>query len=227
MNDINRMTRKREKTRQALLDAARKLVFSTGHEKISIQDITAEADVGLGTFYNYFETKQKVFEAVLEDIRQDFLDELGRLRQPIKDPATLMAVTLTFGFQQAQDNEDWNAFLKRSGLTGDYFLQQDEEQLMADILLGSRAGRFKVDRPEFTHSIITGIIRHVNQEIAAGRMDRSAIASATRHILRMLGLPDLVTKALTQTPLPPVAAPKRGSAEENLRQATAVVQEMG
>ena len=35
---------------------------------------------------------------------------------------------------------------------------------------------------------------------------------ATRYILRMLGLPDLVAKALVQTPLPAVAAPKRSDA---------------
>ena len=54
MNDIKRTTRKREKTRAALVNAARQLVFARGQEKISIQDITDAADVGLGTFYNYF-----------------------------------------------------------------------------------------------------------------------------------------------------------------------------
>jgi hypothetical protein len=35
------------------------------------------------------------------------------------------------------------------------------------------------------------------------------MSETTRYILRMLGIPDLVAKALTQSPLPPVAASKR------------------
>ena len=56
--------------------------------------------------------------------------------------------------------------------------------------------------------------RHVTLEIMQGKLDRSAMQQTTRHVLRMLGIPDLVAKALIQTPLPAVAAPKK-SAPEN------------
>ncbi|MGK0338981.1 MAG: AcrR family transcriptional regulator, partial [Candidatus Azotimanducaceae bacterium] len=53
MVEPTRLVRKRERTRQALIEAAAVLVDERGHERISIQDITDKADVGLGTFYNY------------------------------------------------------------------------------------------------------------------------------------------------------------------------------
>ena len=217
MNDIKRTTRKREKTRAALVNAARQLVFARGQEKISIQDITDAADVGLGTFYNYFETKQMAFETVLEDIRGQFTESLNLVRAPLKDPATVMAVTLQYCFAQAQDNQEWNTFLACSGLTGDYLLHQDESQLLADIERGAKAGRFKVDDLQFTQSLILGMVRHVNGEIRKGRLSRVAMAEATRHILRMLGLPDQVAKALTQNPLPPLAVGRRHEAAVPLR----------
>jgi len=220
MNDIKRTNRKREKTRAALVSAARRLVFSRGHEKISIQDITEAADVGLGTFYNYFETKPMAFEAVLEEIRGQFTANLNQLREPLKDPATVMAFTLQYCFAQAQDNQEWNTFLSYSGLQGDYLLHQDEAQLLADIQRGVKAGRFKAEDVLFTQSLILGIVRHINQEIRGGRLGRSAMAEATRHILRMLGLPDQVAKALTQTPLPPVAVTRRTDMAANLRSAS-------
>jgi AcrR family transcriptional regulator len=219
MNDIKRTNRKRERTRAALVNAARNLVFSRGQEKISIQDITDEADVGLGTFYNYFETKSMAFEAVLEQIRGQFTANLNQRREPLKDPATVMAFTLQYCFAQAQDNQEWNTFLTYSGLSGDYLLHQDEDQLLADIQRGVKAGRFKAEDIKFTQSLILGIVRHVNQEIRQGRLARSAMAEATRHILRMLGLPDQVAKALTQTPLPPVAVARRTETGANLRSA--------
>ncbi|HKI74525.1 MAG TPA: hypothetical protein VJ998_07775, partial [Pseudomonadales bacterium] len=119
------------------------------------------------------------------------------------------AQTLKFCFQQAQDNEDWNLFLIYSGLTGDYTLHQDEEQCFEDLRRGVAAGRFKVDDIGFAQSLVLGMVRHVNGEIACGRLGRRAMEDTTRYILRMLGLPDLVAKALVQAPLPPVAASKR------------------
>jgi AcrR family transcriptional regulator len=219
MNDIKRTNRKRERTRAALVSAARKLVFSRGHEKISIQDITDAADVGLGTFYNYFDTKSMAFEAVLEEIRGQFTVSLNQLREPLTDPATVMAFTLQYCFAQAQDNQEWNTFLNYSGLSGDYLLHQDADQLLADIQRGVKAGRFKAEDVIFTQSLILGIVRHINQEIRRGRLGRSAMAEATRHILRMLGLPDQVAKALTQNPLPPVAVRRRNEIGADLRSA--------
>jgi AcrR family transcriptional regulator len=216
MTDPDRLARKRERTRRNLLNAARELVYERGHEKISISDITERADVGLGTFYNYFESKTVIFEAVLEEIRQDFNERLDEIRAPIKDPALIVAITMKHCFTQAQDNEDWNTFLTYSGLSGDYMLHQDEEQLLEDIRRGVQAGRFKVEDASFAQSLVLGMIRHINTQIARGQLGRHAMEDTTRYVLRMLGLPDLVAKALVQTPLPAVAAPKRQPSEPTL-----------
>ena len=113
---------KRLRTRNALVHAARALVYELGHEKISIQDITVRANVGTGTFYNYFQTKQEVFTAVLDDFREAFALEIAEVRSNLKDPATIIAVTLKYYFRQAQDNEQWNTFVTFSGLPGKHVL---------------------------------------------------------------------------------------------------------
>ena len=212
----SRLVRKRQRTRQALIDAARQLVDECGHENISIQDITDRADVGLGTFYNYFDNKQMIFEAVLAEIRAGFEERLNAIRASLTDPAALIAVTMQFCFAEALDNEEWQTFLRKSGLQGEYFLLQDKEQCLRDVETGAKRGRFKIDNPEFVANLIFGMSRHVTVEMAAGRMGRQAIPDTTRYILRMLGLPELVAKAVTQTPLPPVAAQRRTAVKEIL-----------
>ncbi len=199
---------KRLRTRKALVLAARDLVYARGHEKISIQDITERAEVGTGTFYNYFRTKQQVFEAVLDDFRESFARDLEEVRKKLKDPAMTVAVTLKYYFHQAQDNDSWNTFVTYSGLSGEHVLHQEEQQCLSDIQRGVRAGRFKVDDAFFTQSLVTGMVRHTNLGISKGVLGRSAMENTTRYILRMLGLPDLVAKALVQSPLPPVQAQK-------------------
>ena len=197
---------RRTQTRQALVLAARDLVLKRGHEKISIQDITIEAGLGTGTFYNYFSTKQDVFEAVLADYRQQFADEIGATRARLKDPATVVAVTLKYYFHQAQHNDQWKNFLIFSGLPDRHVLRQDDDECLADIQRGVKAGRFKVEDSDFARSLISGMVDHINLEIANKRLAPYATDNAVRYILRMLGLPDLVAKALTQSPLPPIAA---------------------
>lgn len=186
------------------------------HESISIQDITDRADVGLGTFYNYFDNKKMIFEAALDQIRQGFQARLDTIRGSLTDPAALVAVTIQFCFVEALDNEEWNTFIKKSGLKGEYLLLQDLDQCLGDVETGAKRGRFKIDDPRFVANLIYGMVRHATVEMAAGRMERQAISDTTRYILRMLGLPELVAKAVTQTPLPPVAAQRRTAVKEIL-----------
>ncbi len=211
MDPASTANSKRLRTRKSLLHSTRDLVCRQPHSRVSIQDITRLADVGTGTFYNYFETKQEIFEAVLEDLRQGIARELEETRSKLKDPAMIVAVTTKFYFVQAEDNEQWKSFIRNSGMTGNHILHQEESQCLEDIERGVRAGRFRVDDASFTQNLVTGMVRHTSREISEGRLDRSAMEGTTRYILRMLGLPDLVAGALAQSPLPAVAAPRKKS----------------
>ena len=204
-------TPRRSKTRDALLIAARELVFERGHESISIKDITNRAGVATGTFYNYFVTKQDVFEAVIDDYRRQFAEEIEETRSRLKDPAMVVAATLKYYFYQSQHNEQWKQFISFSGLPGRIDLRQGDSDCLKDIQRGVKAGRFKVEDSYFAQSLIAGMVDHVNLEIVHERLAPKATDNAIRYILRMLGLPDVVAKALTQSPLPPASAPRHSS----------------
>ena len=197
---------KKTRTRIALIDAAKSLVFERGHSKISIQDITEYAGVATGTFYNYFVTKQQVFESVIADYRDQFALEIETTRSRLKDPAMMVTATLKYYFHQSQFNQEWLKFIALSGLPGPIELRQSDADCLADIKRGVAAGRFKVEDSLFAKSLIAGMIEHINREIRDGVLASDATDEAVRYILRMLGLPDLVAKALTQSPLPPVLA---------------------
>lgn len=205
--DINN-TEKRQVTRRALLEAARELVFEKGHDRVSVQEITSRARVATGTYYNYFASKQDIFIAVAEDLREQLARDLESARSSIKDPAMLVTMTIRYYFQQAMDNQEWREFTRCTGLT-DMQLQQPTEQAVEDITRGVKGGRFRVDDIHFTQALIAGMVTHVNQSIERGHAGRNAVDYAIRSILQMLGLPELVSRALTQTPLPPIAATKR------------------
>jgi AcrR family transcriptional regulator len=52
--------RKKERTRQALIDAAVELFERHGYEKTTIADIAAAADIGTRTFFSYFASKEEL-----------------------------------------------------------------------------------------------------------------------------------------------------------------------
>jgi hypothetical protein len=48
-----RLDRRKARTRQALIDAAARLIAEGRGERASIQEITEAADIGFGSFYNH------------------------------------------------------------------------------------------------------------------------------------------------------------------------------
>src|SRR6476661_2837885 len=61
----DRRARRREETRARLVEAAKALFARQGVDNTRIQEITDEADVGFGSFYNHFQSKEALIEAGL------------------------------------------------------------------------------------------------------------------------------------------------------------------
>ena len=60
----NRFERRRERTRRDLLTAAIRVLAKKGLHDTKVADIAAAADIGVGTFYLHFPTKDALFDAV-------------------------------------------------------------------------------------------------------------------------------------------------------------------
>lgn len=78
----SRVERRKEKTRKALLAVALELFQEKGIYWTKIEDITERADIGKGTFYQYFQTKEELLEVLL----QQGLNELfNRIQDAVRD----------------------------------------------------------------------------------------------------------------------------------------------
>jgi AcrR family transcriptional regulator len=67
-----RRERRREETRKRIFETALDLFAKHGFNKVTVEQITEAADVGKGTFFNYFPTKEHMFLALAER-QQGFL----------------------------------------------------------------------------------------------------------------------------------------------------------
>src|SRR5262245_40060677 len=75
----SRRARKKLATRDRIIEAGATAFASRGLEGATIDEIALLADVGKGTVYNYFRTKEDIFVAFLMQIEQEAQQEVLRL----------------------------------------------------------------------------------------------------------------------------------------------------
>ena len=140
-----RGARRRDETRSRLLSAAREVMARKGIGSTSIQEITDTADVGFGSFYNHFASKEAIAEAVMEDAIESFGDAADQLARTIDDPAEVLAASVRHVVARASADEAWGWFLVRTALARGGGLRRGLGQRLArDIGIGRASCRERV-----------------------------------------------------------------------------------
>src|ERR1035437_7972676 len=78
------------KTREALVQAARRVFERDGFLDARITDIAVEAGVAAGSFYTYFTSKEDAFAAVLEQVGEEMLHPRIRELADRDDPISVI-----------------------------------------------------------------------------------------------------------------------------------------
>lgn len=98
VDSINRRERKKLNSKNAILEAAVKLFIQKGYKETAIAEIMNEADLGIGTFYNYFQSKEEILKYFLAEIisktNQHFL---SLMKEPKPASAVLTEMFLFTG----------------------------------------------------------------------------------------------------------------------------------
>jgi AcrR family transcriptional regulator len=137
--------RKKLAVRHALSSAALRLAVERGLDNVTVEDITAEADVSLRTFGNYFSSKYEAICAIGTDRARRIGAEL--LARPAGEPlreAIANAVLAHYeGAGQAPDGE-WMARLKlvlaAPAIRGEYLKINSEMQEALAEAIAARTG---------------------------------------------------------------------------------------
>ena len=152
----NRLDRRKARTRQALIDAAVRLIAEGRGARASIQEITEAADVGFGSFYNHFESKDQLFQTASGEVLERWGQMIDRACAGITDPAEVFAVSLRISGRLGWTHPDIADFLTGAGLD-----VLDEPSGLApralrDIKAGQAAGRFTIASAEVALAAVAG-----------------------------------------------------------------------
>ncbi|MEV6430861.1 TetR/AcrR family transcriptional regulator [Nocardia sp. NPDC051463] len=199
----NRIDRRRERTRNALLAAARKFL-SEGRCAVSIQEITDAADVGFGSFYNHFESKDQLFDEAVRSALQVF----SGMRDGVTvtdDPAEVFAVNFRMTGRLQRQAPEMVRVLLNSGISVLLREEGPAPHARRDIIAAQEAGRFEPMDPDMAVMAAGGALLGLLQLLDA-RPDADAAAltdEMTFHVLRMFGMSTQSAQELTTSTPPP------------------------
>ena len=179
---------KRQRTRAAMLDATVRLVAQKGMEALRINDITDEAGLANGTFYNHFADKDEVLLEAAYGIAAEVSRQLDADMTEIKDaPSRVVTATRQF-INIVLSEPDWAALILNGAEHLPRMRDDASQYLRADLERGVAQGRFDVEVTEFLLKQILALITvTISTQLHKG-IDATLTDQICEHILRLLGI---------------------------------------
>ncbi|WP_410816830.1 TetR/AcrR family transcriptional regulator [Micromonospora sp. 050-3] len=204
----NRLERRKAHTRSALIRAAQTFI-AAGKPNVPILELTQAADVGMGSFYNHFDSREQLIGAAVEDALDRYGALLDELTVGLDDPAHVFAQSFRLTGRLHRRQPELSKVLLNTGLTLVGSHKGLAPRARRDIEDGVRAGRFSVRDPELAMVTVAGAALCLGQLLHdhPERDDASATDQVTEDVLRMLGLSREEAREICQRPLPPVRQP--------------------
>jgi AcrR family transcriptional regulator len=199
----NRQERRKAQTRAALVRAAQEFI-AKGKLNAPVLEITQAADVGMGSFYNHFESKEQLFDAAVEDALERLGALLDELTMGLNDPAHVFAQSFRLIGRFHRHNPELSKVLLSNGLSLASADSGLSPRARRDIQDAVRAGRFTVRDPDLAMVIVAGAALCLGQFLHdhPGRDEAEAADRIAEDLLRMLGLPPGQAHEICQRPLP-------------------------
>lgn len=185
----DRRARRRATTRQSLLDAARRLFAARGVENTRINEITDEADVGFGSFYNHFNSKDAIVEAVLSEAIAAQGHAVDALTRPLDDPAEVVCAAHSHFVNLARDDPEWAWLLIRLDVSHQALLGALGPFAQRDLARGIKTGRFRVANKRTALFAAGGALLAVMRAVLDGQAPKDAAHFHAEGVLRLFGVP--------------------------------------
>jgi len=198
----DRHARRREATRTRLIEAAKALIARQGVDNTRIQEITDEADVGFGSFYNHFASKEAIIEAVLADTIAAQGAEIDALTAELDDPAETISVAHRSFVRRARSDPDWAWLLVRLDVSHNVLLAALGPYARRDLRTGIKAGRLNVPHEQVALYAVGGALLSVMRAVLDGAAPKDADIHHAEGVLRLLGLPADEAAEVARRPLP-------------------------
>jgi AcrR family transcriptional regulator len=211
---VSRLERRKMRTRAALIRAAQGFI-AQGKLAVPVLEITQAADVGMGSFYNHFDSKDELFAAAIADALDGLGTLLDQFTAPIADPAEAFTTSFRITGRLFRLRPQESALLLANGSSLILADRGLAPRALRDITAAVAAGRFSLDDPELGLAIAAGALFGLGTLLRErpDRDDAAATDEVTENLLRIFGMTARQARALCSKPLPDLAALESGPGE--------------
>jgi AcrR family transcriptional regulator len=197
-----RVARRREKNREALLRAAAVVMSERGVDGATMLEIAERADVGAGTVYTYFKSKDELAIAVLEEMMHSLALRIEETTKGFTDPAQVYAFGVRTVLETATADVRWKQLLSRSEVIADALFRRMGPFAIRDLRRASDAGRFQISNPELIWRMTTHAIVGISLAITTGAVSQAATDQIVVRLLCMTGIGADAALELAMRPRP-------------------------
>ena len=181
--------KKKQRTRQQLITAAVDVIAAHG-EAFSISDVTQQAGVANGTFYNYFTDRDALIDALVPEVLAAFAAESAvAVANDDRDPAlrfgTISALAL---IRAANSPHTIRLILRLEAVQQAIRDAEVASELHRDLEAGEAAGRFSVTNMDATLDVVIGALLMATRRIVDGQTDSAYREAVVERLLCSLGL---------------------------------------
>ncbi len=204
----SRLDRRKARTRQALVGAAVQLIAEGRGDRASIREITDAADIGFGSFYNHFGSKDQLFSTASGEVMESWGQVIDRACAGIADPAEVFAVSFRISGRLGWTHPGLARFLAGRGLGLMDAPAGLAPRALSDLKAGQAAGCFTVpDAGIMLSAVAGGLLALLGQpERHPQGVGEVIIDRVAEGMLRMLGIDAAEAARLAALPLPEVGA---------------------
>lgn len=199
-----RVARRQQRVRAALVEAARTIMTEKGVDGATMLEIAERADVGAGTVYNYFKSKDELAIAVLEDMMENLATRIEGVTNSFADPAEVYAYGIRTVLDTATRDVRWRQLLNRSEVIADAIFRRMGPYAIRDLRQATEAGRVAVSDPELVWKMATHAIVGVSLAITTGALSEDKIQETVIRLLCMTGLGAGTAAEIAARPRPPL-----------------------
>ena len=149
---------RRQRTRQALLDAGLALFAELPVDAVAVDGIVAKAGVAKGSFYNHFSSREAFATAIVEDIRRDIEKKIEVANRGVAAPSVRVARAIMLYADYAMRMPQQALVMGRADPL-QHFDHELNDNVIADIKQGVAEGIFKVGSIEAGKLFLVGSVR--------------------------------------------------------------------
>lgn len=195
--------RSREITRQKLIDAALRVMSKKGVDGTAINDITEEADVGFGSFYNHFPSKGDIAREVFNLHAQRLKVIINEITVTEPDRAVSCAFIFRLFLTKAISDPIWGSFVVNAaaelpGMWSEVF----EAIGVSHLQHGNAEGRFDISNAKGAMRLIIASIIASMRALIEGSAEATTREDTVECLLRMIGIKGDEASELSRRELP-------------------------